>query len=117
MDRKWELRQDYYVQNAFEFLSKINNNFHNYNLALKATPVVASRNLDKDKISNIKNQLIKAHGSDLKIIQRCLNLDSSPESDFNLVEYNEQKDNYRIRIWHLVDIDSDEYLDLRILRL
>ena len=35
---------------------------------------------------------------------------------FNLVEYNEREDNYRIRIWDLVGIDDDEYVDLQILR-
>lgn len=31
-------------------------------------------------------------------------------------KYNERGDNYRIRIWDLVGIDDDEYMDLQILR-
>ncbi len=47
---------------------------------------------------------------------KSFDLDSGPEHCFNLVEYNEREDNYRIRIWDLVGIDDDEYVDLQILR-
>ena len=116
MNLKWELRRDYYVKNAYEFLSKKNDNYHNYGVALKATPVVAEKLTGKEKRGIMINKIIKAHGSDSMIMQRCLNLDSSPEDCFNLVEYNEREDNYRIRIWDLVGIDDDEYMDLQILR-
>ena len=85
-------------------------------LALKATLSVALNMTEKEKSEYLINQLLAKHESDMSLMNRCLILGYAPENIFPLVDYDEKEDNYHVRIWQLIDIDSEEHYNLRILR-